>query len=56
MESPSASGERKALDYLLQAGDRIEFYGHQFDPKEARRARAKKPSWRLYHLVFRPDV
>ncbi|NDG93990.1 MAG: RnfH family protein [Gammaproteobacteria bacterium] len=37
-------GERKALDYPLQAGDRIEFYRPlQFDPKEARRARAKKP-------------
>ena len=36
-------GERKALDYPLQAGDRIEFYRPlQFDPKEARRARAKK--------------
>ena len=36
-------GERKALDYPLQAGDRIEFYRPlQLDPKEARRARAKK--------------
>ena len=37
-------GELKALNYRLQAGDRIELYRPlQFDPKEARRARAKKP-------------
>jgi len=36
-------GELKALNYRLQAGDRIELYRPlQFDPKEARRARAKK--------------
>lgn len=36
-------GERKALDYVVRTGDRIEFYRPlKFDPKEARRARAKK--------------
>ena len=36
-------GERKALDYVVRTGDRIEFYRClMFDPKEARRARAKK--------------
>lgn len=36
-------GDRKALDYVVRTGDRIEFYRPlKFDPKEARRARAKK--------------
>ena len=36
-------GERKALDYVVRTGDRIEFYRPlKFDPKEARRAREKK--------------
>lgn len=36
-------GDRKSLDYVVRTGDRIEFYRPlKFDPKEARRARAKK--------------
>ena len=36
-------GDRKALDYVVRTGDRIEFYRPlKIDPKEARRARAKK--------------
>lgn len=36
-------GELKAPDYILQDGDRIEFYQPLLiDPKDARRARAKK--------------